>query len=226
MQNYVQQLMWNNPPGMSPAMDLAKMLAKLELVESLQTDGFKVWRECRSGLTSFPADPDRAKGHLAASTLMQMAVRPHIIHVVAFCEADHAATADDVIEWLPHCAGRRHTRAAGPARHGRRPGGAAAQAGADRRGHPAAGGHPASGRPDVADPFTHAPTLDAAVRLGLMDAPHLMGNQAACGEVTTGFPGGACVAVDRRTRRPLTEAERIGQVWKRAEKRQVEMTGD
>ncbi|OTA41543.1 MAG: methionine synthase, partial [Symbiobacterium thermophilum] len=33
--DYVQQLMWNNPPLTSPAMDLAKMLAKLELVESL-----------------------------------------------------------------------------------------------------------------------------------------------------------------------------------------------
>jgi methylmalonyl-CoA mutase cobalamin-binding subunit len=219
--NYIQQMMWNNPPGMSPAMDLAKMLAKLELVEALQDGGFRVWRECRAGLTSFPADPYRAKGHLASSTLMQMAVRPHIIHVVAFCEADHAATADDVIESCRIVHGATALALQGL------PGMTADPAVARRRSQLVREARllldaiASLAEPGVADPFTDAQTLDAAVRIGLLDAPHLMGNAAACGEVTTGFVDGACVAVDRRTRRPLLEEERIAAVWKRAARAQV-----
>ncbi len=51
VRDYVQQLMFNNPPSTSPIMDLGKMLAKLELVEGLQNDTFHVWRETRGGLT-------------------------------------------------------------------------------------------------------------------------------------------------------------------------------
>ena len=46
---------------------------------------------------SYPLDSDAARGHLAASVYLQMALRPHIVHVVGHTEAHHAATADDVI---------------------------------------------------------------------------------------------------------------------------------
>ena len=36
--------------------------------------------------------------HLAASIYLQMAIRPHILHIVGPTEAHHAATAEDVIE--------------------------------------------------------------------------------------------------------------------------------
>src|SRR5690606_27286719 len=98
VRHYVQQMMFNNPPGTSFAMDLAKMLAKLDLVESLATPGFVILRETRGGLSSYPADLDMAKGHLATSVLLQMAVRPQIVHVVGFPEADHEATAEEVIQ--------------------------------------------------------------------------------------------------------------------------------
>jgi hypothetical protein len=39
-----------------------------------------------------------ARAHLAASIYVQMALKPHIIHVVGHSEAHHAANADDVIE--------------------------------------------------------------------------------------------------------------------------------
>ena len=96
--NYVQQLMFNNPPNTSPTMDLGKMLAKLELVESLQGPKFRVWRETRGGLTSYPPDPNVARGHLAATVCLQMQLKPHIVHIVGHTEAHHATTAAELIE--------------------------------------------------------------------------------------------------------------------------------
>ena len=49
-------------------------------------------------MLSYPLDPDCARAHLATSVYVQMALRPHIVHVVGHTEAHHAATADDVIE--------------------------------------------------------------------------------------------------------------------------------
>ena len=98
VRTYIAQFMWNTPSTLSPAMDLAKMLAKLDLLSSLEDDSFRVIRECRAGLASMASDPLVAKGQLAASTMLSLALKPEIIHVVAFCEADHAATPPEIIE--------------------------------------------------------------------------------------------------------------------------------
>jgi len=208
VKDYIQQLMWNNPPLTSPAMDLAKMLAKLELVEGLMEPGFRVWRECRTGLTSMPAGYDRAKGHLAASTLLQMAVRPDIVHIVGHSEYHHAATAEDVIEGchvvqgaialalqgLPDMAAdpRVQERKEELIREARQ----LIEAIADLA------------PPGVEDPLTHAPTLARAVHVGLLDAPHLMGNKVGRGQVAVRFDDGACRPYDPATGKILTELER------------------
>src|SRR5215469_15539470 len=98
VRDYLQQLMFNNPPSTSPAMDLGKMLAKLELVETLQDGHFRVWRETRGGLTSYPPDTSVARGHLAATVALQMQLKPHIVHIVGHTEAHHATTAEELIE--------------------------------------------------------------------------------------------------------------------------------
>lgn len=98
VRDYIMQLMFNTPPETSFKMDLAKMLAIIELVEELQDENFVVHRETRAGLMSFPTDLDMAKGQLASSVMLQMSVKPEILHVVSYCEADHASTADEVIE--------------------------------------------------------------------------------------------------------------------------------
>ncbi len=97
VKHYVAQYMFNNPNTTSFSMDFAKILAMIEMTESLADDDFTIFRETRAGLALFHADEDIAKGQLAASTFMQMAVKPHIVHVVGYCEADHAARAEDVI---------------------------------------------------------------------------------------------------------------------------------
>ena len=98
VKDYIAQFMFNSPPGLSDAMDLAKMLAILKLIEPLKSKDFRVWIQTRTGLLSYPLDPSAARSHLAASVYLQMALKPHIIHIVGPSEADHAATAEEVIE--------------------------------------------------------------------------------------------------------------------------------
>jgi hypothetical protein len=96
--HYVAQYMFNTPPETNFTMDLAKMLAKIEMIESFQDASFTSYRETRAGLYSFPADYAEGKGQLASSTFLQMQLDPDIVHVVAYCEADHAAMPKDIIE--------------------------------------------------------------------------------------------------------------------------------
>ncbi len=98
VKDYIAQLMFNSPPGHSDAMDLAKMLAVLRLIEPLAGPHFRIWKQTRTGLLSYPLDPDEARAQLATSVYLQMALHPHIVHVVGYTEADHAATAGEVIE--------------------------------------------------------------------------------------------------------------------------------
>ncbi|MBU1662621.1 MAG: hypothetical protein KKD28_14245 [Chloroflexi bacterium] len=72
----------------------------LDDVRPLANADFHIWRQTRTGLLSYPVDSDTARAHLSASEYLQMALRPHVVHVVGYTEADHAATAADVIEIL------------------------------------------------------------------------------------------------------------------------------
>ncbi len=98
VKDFILQLMWNTPPQIQPYQDVAKMLAKLEMVNSLADDSFRIWRQARAGLASLSPNANIAKGQLAASAFLSLQVKPHIIHVVGFCEGDHAATPSEVIE--------------------------------------------------------------------------------------------------------------------------------
>ncbi|MCX6034047.1 MAG: hypothetical protein NTV38_03595, partial [Chloroflexi bacterium] len=70
VRDYIAQMMFNSPPGLSDAMDLAKMLAVLELVAPLSGLDFHIWKQTRTGLLSYPLDQEAARGHLAASTYL------------------------------------------------------------------------------------------------------------------------------------------------------------
>jgi methylmalonyl-CoA mutase cobalamin-binding subunit len=198
VKDYIAQLMFNSPPGLSDAMDLAKMLAVLDMITPLEREGFGIWKQTRTGLLSHPLDPDLARGHLAASVYLQMALRPHIIHIVGHTEAHHAATAEDVIE-ASKIARRAIENAV--------------------RGAPDMTADPAITKrrkqlvkeatllleaisvlagPEAGDPFTDAPTLARAVTRGLMDAPQLRNNKFGRGEVRTSIVNGANVAVDAK----------------------------
>lgn len=219
VRDYIATYMFETPPHLSNRMDLAKQLAKLELAESLADKGFRVWRQTRTGLMSYPTDMEAARGHLGASVYLQMALRPHIVHVVGYCEADHAARAEEVIASC-RMAGRAIENAL--------------------RGAPDMTADPVVQRrkeqleaeamviidairwlgQDVSgDPLLDVETLARAVEVGLLDAPHLRGNPYACGQVRTGAFDGAIVAVDEDGR-PLDEAERVAAILERRRRQQ------
>jgi len=98
LKNYVMQLMFDLPPEIEPLSDLAKMKAATEIIESLTMHfDFKIIKETRGGLSSFPPNLDEAKTHLAMTTYWQMFMEPEIVHVVSYCEAHHDAKAEDII---------------------------------------------------------------------------------------------------------------------------------
>ncbi|GBC76151.1 hypothetical protein HRbin07_00348 [bacterium HR07] len=66
--------------------------------------------------------------------------------------------------------------------------------------------------PDVPDPWTDPATLGRAVRVGILDAPHLQGSPIAKGQIVTQIIDGMCLAVDPKTGRPISEAERLAQL--------------
>lgn len=99
IKHYVMQMMFDLPPGTSGLNDLAKFQGAYELIEPLTRNfDFNIIKETRGGLSSFPPNLDKAKGHLAVSTYWQMHMEPDIVHVVSYPEAHHEAKAVDVIE--------------------------------------------------------------------------------------------------------------------------------
>ncbi|RPJ29063.1 MAG: methionine synthase [Chloroflexi bacterium] len=196
VRDYIAQLMFNSPPGLSDAMDLAKMLAVLDMVGPLERDDFRVWKQTRTGLLSHPLDPDMARGHLAASIYLQMALKPHIVHIVGHTEAHHAATAEDVIE-----ASKIARRAIENALRGA-PDMTADPAIMKRRKELVKEATllleaiSALARQEVGDPLTDAATLTRAVTCGLLDAPQLRNNKFGRGEIRTSIVRGANVTVD------------------------------
>ncbi len=99
IRQYVMQMMFDLPPGTSGMNDLAKFQAAYELIEPLTRHfDYRIIKETRGGLSDFPPNLDKAKGHLAVSTYWQMYMEPDIVHVVSFSEAHHEAKAEDVIE--------------------------------------------------------------------------------------------------------------------------------
>jgi methylmalonyl-CoA mutase cobalamin-binding subunit len=210
VRDYIAQFMFNSPPGLADAMDLAKMLACLDVITPLAGPDFHIWRQTRTGLLSYPLDTDAARAHLSASVYLQMALQPHIVHVVSHSEAHHAATAEDVIE-----ACKLARRAIENAVHGQ-PDMTCDPAVEKRRQelvHEARvtiDAISALAGPDVADPLTDPVTLARAVTTGVLDAPHLLNNPFARGQIVTRTDNrGACMAVNPATGEPVTEEQRL-----------------
>jgi methylmalonyl-CoA mutase cobalamin-binding subunit len=208
VKDYIAQLMFNSPPGTSGAMDLAKMLAVLKMVELLAGPNFRIWKQTRTGLLSYPLEVNAARAHLATSIYLQMALKPHIIHVVGHTEAHHAATADDVIEacQLAH-------RAIENALSGT-PDMIADPVVKNQTDHLVSEAqrtlavirHLAP--VVVAEPYTDPSVLVYAVQAGVLDAPQLKQNAFARGQAITRIIDGSSQAVSA-SGRPLSEKERL-----------------
>lgn len=208
VKNYISQYMFNIPNGLSFSMDLARVLAMVEMVESLEDENFKTYRQTRAGLPLLHADENIAKGQLAASTFMQMAIKPHIIHVVGFCEADHAASSKDVIESCKIVKGVvRHTLEDNfsmekDSRIFERKTELIQEANVllnfIRKEYSS-----------YDDPFANAEVLADCVKRGILDAVHIVKGEKFKGNISTRLNGGKCVAYDPKTNKTINETERL-----------------
>ncbi|NPA92737.1 MAG: methionine synthase [Chloroflexi bacterium] len=217
--DYIAQLMFNSPADLSDKMDLAKMLAVLELIAPLEDADFRIYRQTRTGLLSYPVDVDYARAHLAASVYLQMALKPHIVHVVGYTEADHAATAEDVIESCKLARRAIENAIRGQPDMTRDPevqerkeelmAEAQVTLEAIRSLAPA----------HVEDPLTDPKTLAKAVTTGILDAPQLQNNPYARGAIAAQIDArGANITIDPDTGRPLSERERLARVLSQVER--------
>jgi len=215
VRDYIAQFMFNVPANISPEKDLGKMLAKIELIESLVDDDFKVYRQARAGLASFPADLSQAKGQLAASAYLAIAIRPHIYHVVGFCEAHHAAEAEDVIESCKIVRGILKNEFLGSIDLTKD---SNVQRRKDELIEDAMIIIDAIKMLDSKsdDPLTDPDVLVKAVEIGLLDAPQLKGSSIAKGELKTRMVSGALYAYDEKNARIIPEKERVEAILERA----------
>lgn len=214
VKHYVSQYMFNNPNGLSFSMDLAKVLAMIELVEELQDESFHIYRESRAGLALFHADENVAKGQLAASTFMQMVIKPHIMHVVGFCEADHVARADEVIESCKIVKGViRHTlNDAFSIENDLKI--------IERKEELLA---EAKVLLDFIkdeyscskDPLADTDVLTDCIRKGYIDAVHITKNEKYTGTLETKIKNGMCLAYDSSIGKCISERERLNKLKKR-----------
>lgn len=211
VKNYVSQYMFNNPNGLSFSMDLAKIMAMIEMVESLHDETFRTFRETRAGLALFSADESVAKGQLAASTFMQMVVKPHIMHVVGYCEADHAAKAEEVIESCRIAKGViRHVLGDGYSIEKDEK--ILARKEELIKEATILLDFIKSEYAQYDDPLANAEVLCDCVKKGYIDAVHILKNEKYRGTLKTRIQNGKCLACDSKTREIIDEKTRLAQL--------------
>ncbi len=210
VKHFVAQFMFNTPPSSSFDMDLAKILAKNELLHTLVDDSFKVIKQVRTGIASLPLNLQKAKGHLAAATFVQLAIKPDIVHVVTHSEASHAATPEDIIEScniVNQVIDRTYASRMNfiDEKIEKRKEELIQQAKWIVNLIPRLAKDPA----EQINPWTNYRILNRLVRYGIFDAPHLKNNQFARGEIKTKIIDGACYSWDHNLQKKLDEIERI-----------------
>lgn len=210
VKDHIVQLMFNSPPGTSDAMDLAKMLAVKQLVSTLERENFRLWWQTRTGLLSYPLDEDYARAHLATSIYLQMALKPDIVHVVGYPEADHAVNGAEVIE---SC--RMAQRAIEQAMRSQLDLPALSNVQSRKvelleEAQVLLDGIKSLDQTGTTDPLADAGVLARAVIEGLLDAPQLKNNPFGRGSVYTRIDSrGACITADPISRDAILEKNRI-----------------
>ncbi|MDR7857714.1 methionine synthase [Tissierella sp.] len=208
VKDYIAQYMFNVPATISPEMDLGKMLAKIELIESLVDKDFNVYRQARAGLASFPTNLYQAKGQLAASAYLSMAIKPHIYHVVGFCEAHHAAKADDIIESAMIVRGIIKNEFLGSVDMAKDKNVLERKNVLIKEAKIIIDAIKSLNL-KVEDPLSDPETLTEAVRVGILDAPQLIGSKVAKGQLKTRIVSGGLYCYDEKQGKIITEKERI-----------------
>lgn len=101
VKDMVLQMQFNKPKETGDYADLAKMTAGYEMAKRISkysSNPINIYRETRTGIEHLSPDMDKAKWQVARSTLLQMCMNPHVIHIVSYCEANYAARPTDIID--------------------------------------------------------------------------------------------------------------------------------
>jgi len=213
VRNYVSQFMFNTPPETWPNMDIAKMMAKLEMIQSLEDETFTVYREVRAGIAHFSPDPSVAKGQLAASALISLAMKPHILHVVGFSEGDHATGYEELIESCKIVHGVIQNGLNGLPDFMADPVILARKEQLKAEAKVILDAITFIGS-KVQDPHSDPKTVATSIELGILDAPHFRGNPFLKGDILTRNINGAWYAIDPETGDPIDEKTRLSQIIK------------
>jgi len=206
--DYIAQYMFNTPNTLSFSMDLSRVLAMIEISETLQDEKFKIYREVRAGLNFLSSDLDVAKGQLAATTFLASSVKPHIIHVVGFNEAEHAATPGNIIESCKIVRGvirnlvndsiditdnqiiqNRKTQLINEANY--------------------LLNFICNYYEGYNDPLSNDFVISDCIKRGILDAPHILKNEKFKGILDTRIIDGKCVAYSKELSREINEQERM-----------------
>jgi hypothetical protein len=143
-----------------------------------------------------------------------MCLKPHIVHVVAYCEAYYPASAKEIIESCKIAKG-------------------AILLGRENLNELL--DHPKIQErkinlireaniildairnldPKMKDPLINPNILAKAVKIGILDAPHLKGSKEGLGKIETMPHKGFWVAIDPESRKILTEKERISKILRK-----------
>jgi hypothetical protein len=212
VRHYIAQYMLNTPLGSSPKKDLAKMHAKIELIESLHDHSFESIRQVRPGLFSYPPDLDLGRGQLASSIYTGMMLKPHVVHVVGFCEANHVATADDIIESCKIARRVIHDCLLGIPNPLDDKEVLMRKNELVKEAQLLTAAILSLGDKSSKDPLIEPVTYVRAVKEGVLDAPHLRNNPIAKGLLKTKMIDGACLAINPDTGNPIDEITRLEQL--------------
>ncbi|HEY5605579.1 MAG TPA: methionine synthase, partial [Thermoplasmata archaeon] len=148
-------------------------------------------------------------GHIGSSLHTMMAIRPHIIHVVGYSEANYHVGPKELIESCKIATGAVRNALLGlpdPLKDDRI---------VARRDELLGDANALLERirdiadENVEDPWRDGKTLARAVNVGILDAPHLLGNPVACGKTITRMIDGGSWATDPITGKPMTERQRL-----------------
>jgi len=213
VKHYIAQFMFNTPRNTAAFSDIAKMMATYFFIQTLEDNDFQIIRQVRAGLTHFAGDIDVAKGQLSASTILGMSIKPHIVHVVGFSEAQHAATAHEVIEACKIARGAIRNfmtgwmNPFGDSRIEERAKFLCSEASIILGTIRAIGYAMGSD-----DPWADPTVLDFIVRSGIMDAPHLIGGGVAPALIQTRLQDGGYFSYCPLSNHLIKEEERLSKI--------------
>ena len=209
VRDYISQYMFNVPNSLSFSMDLAKVLAQIELTESLADRDFRVYRQARAGLPFLSGDSAVAKGQLAASTALSMNIKPHIIHVVGYSEAIHAATPEVVIESCKIVRGVVRSCLHGNAEAINDPCVTARRDEIISEAKYLLDFIVDKYSGESGDPLADAAVLSDCIARGIIDAPHIVKNEKFRGTLQTRMKDGKCLAWDGKSKSFIDEQTRL-----------------